>query len=160
MKRPPISFHASPVSSELPFKIHTGIGKNGNDPRSANKTMKSKAILILGAIAIALVGVMLKLVYFGWVYQDYGKHGEYVVRAYQTLHHIDPRAVFVNDAAGGYYRVFDKNGDKVFEAFSAEFAFDIVIPGKSRLEIQFARGDTLVWKPGHFASDAESTLHD
>lgn len=86
-----------------------------------------------------------KLIYFGWLYEDYGTVGEYRIRAYQTMHDPNPLALFANDADGGYYRISDKNGDKVAEIFSENFAFDVIIPSADQIEFQLL-GGTLIWK--------------
>jgi hypothetical protein len=52
-----------------------------------------------------------------------------------------PLALWARDDEGGYFRVFDSKGHKVFEVFSKRFAFDVVLPEEDQVEFQLADED-------------------
>lgn len=90
--------------------------------------------LSLGALRIFYVGGEPLLV---------GKVGEYDVVACETVHSFG--SLVSRDARGGYYRIYNRDGDKVFEVFSDGFAFDVVITSDDQAEFQLHSGETKFW---------------
>ena len=56
-------------------------------------------------------------------------------------------SLIANDGRAGYYRIYDKEGQKVFELFSDTYAFDIVLGGEKKAEFQLDSGETKFWSP-------------
>lgn len=53
-----------------------------------------------------------------------------------------------NDAAVGYWRIYDSHGKKVYEKFSTHLNFDLVLPGEDRVEFQLDDMEKkLIWTP-------------
>ena len=56
-------------------------------------------------------------------------------------------SLIANDGRAGYYRIYDSDGQKVFELFSDTYAFDIVLPGKREVEFQLDTVESVFWPP-------------
>ena len=112
-----------------------------------NETLKNHKYLILSLCLFVITGLIgIKFCYLGWENYRFDKVGDYEVLAYKTIWHPSVLIVDSNDADGGYYRIFDKDGKKVFELFSSGFNFDVVLTSDEGVEFQLDNGKTHYWK--------------
>ena len=72
-----------------------------------------------------------------------GKVEGYEIVACETVHSLG--SLLSRDARGGFYRIYNSSGDKVFELFSNGFAFDVVITSADQVEFQLNSGETHLW---------------
>jgi hypothetical protein len=87
----------------------------------------------------------LKVLYFGVRQIPVGKVGSHEIVFCWTWNSWG--SLISNDGRSGYYRIYDKEGRKVFELFSDRYAFDIVLGGDKTAEFQLDSGDTKYWSP-------------
>ena len=94
------------------------------------------SLIVLGLLAV-------KIFYVGSEPLLIGNVGDYKVVSCETKHSVG--SLFSRDARGGFYRVYDAEGGKVFELFSDSFGFDVVTTGSQSAKFQLDSGDTHWW---------------
>lgn len=102
---------------------------------------------LFGTLAVVLACAAYfcaKALYFDWELRNEASVAGYQVKSFKTVASIDPREFMARDADRGYYRIFDKNGRKVYEIFSDSLNFDIVISSEEGVEFQLDSG-THTW---------------
>ena len=107
------------------------------------KAHRYKCLFFVLSLIIVCAGI--KLCYLGWEDYRFRNAGDYEVVAYKTIWHPYSLLVTSRDADGGFYRIFDKDGHKVFELFSKSFNFDVVITSDEGVEFQLDDG-THYWR--------------
>lgn len=108
----------------------------------ARQMKRARPTLAILGFAVICWGIF-KVSYLGVASRVLGNAGGYEVVACETWHSFG--SVVSNDGRGGFYRIYDPEGRKVFELFSDAFAFDIVITSAQEAEFQLNSGEIKVW---------------
>jgi hypothetical protein len=111
-------------------------------------THRIKSInLWLGALFVAaILGLAtLKILYLGGRQIPVGKFGSHEIVFSWTWNSWG--SLIANDGRAGYYRIYNSEGQKVFELFSDSYAFDIVLTGKREVEFQLDTVESVFWPP-------------
>jgi hypothetical protein len=103
-----------------------------------------KSLFIGAALIAVLICIGLKVLYFGVERRHLGNVGSYEIVACKTWHSFG--GIISNDARGGFYRIYDSDGQKVFELFSTSFAFDHVMGSDSGAEFHLDSGVIEFWR--------------
>ena len=105
------------------------------------------AQLSVGVLLIAslLSWAAVKVLYVGVRQIPVGKVGSHKIVFCWTWNSWG--SLIASDGRTGYYRIYDKEGQKVFELFSDTYAFDIVFGGEKKAEFQLDSGETKFWSP-------------
>ena len=107
-----------------------------------------KIQIITGVVVILVISIAsLQIFYFGRNERLLGHVGTYKVISCETWHSVS--SLISNDARGGFYRIYDSEGKKVFELFSDTFAYDIVITSAQKAEFQLDASELKFWYPGN-----------
>lgn len=97
-------------------------------------------------IVILIASGCLKTFYLGVERYPIGTIGTFIVYFDRTVWTFHPYAFLLwkdGDSIGGFYRIYDENGRKVFQLFSSSFNFDVILLRDNQVEIQSSK--TYVW---------------
>jgi hypothetical protein len=98
------------------------------------------------AIVATILGLAaLKFFYVGVRQMPVGKVGSHEIVFSWTWNSWG--SIIANDGRSGYYRIYNKEGQKVYELFSDTYAFDIVLPGEKEVEFQLDTVKSVFWPP-------------
>ena len=118
-----------------------------------------KSLFIGVALIAVLIYVGLKVLYFGVERRHLGDIKGYEIVACKTWHSFG--GIISNDARGGFYRIYDSNGQKVFELFSDSFAFDHVLVGSNGV-VEFCLDSEVIelWRTPDNKQSEQATTPD
>ena len=105
--------------------------------------LMKRNLIIAGVVTTLLSLAAFKVFYLGISQFSIGHVGSYEIVACKTWHSLG--SVISNDARGGFYRVYDSEGEKVFELFSDAFSFDVVLTSEQQIEFQLDSGEIKFW---------------
>ncbi len=110
------------------------------------RTGRNTRIFLGVIIAAGLLGfAAVKVLYLGVRQTPMGKVRDHRVVFCWTWSSLG--SLVSNDGREGFYRIYDEDGQKVFEQFTDTYAFDIVLPGETEVEFQLDATDSVFWPP-------------